>query len=75
VNQLENYKYDPAKCSLAETLFAALSKQGTLPEDLSVVDFFKALEQPPEKTLGDYALPCFRFAKAQSRGRRTEKRT
>ncbi len=64
MNQLENYKYDPAKCSLAETLFAALSKQGTLPEDLSVVDFFKALEQPPEKTLGDYALPCFRFAKA-----------
>jgi arginyl-tRNA synthetase len=66
VNQLENFKYDPAKCSLAETLFAALGKsaQGELPAELSVLDFFKALEQPPEKALGDYALPCFRFAKA-----------
>lgn len=64
MNQLDNYKYDPAKCSLAETLFSALSKQGELPSELSVLDFFKALEQPPEKTLGDYALPCFRFAKA-----------
>ncbi len=66
MNLLENYKYDPAKCSLAETLFGALKKNagGELPSDLSVVDFFKALEQPPEKSLGDYALPCFRFAKA-----------
>ncbi|MGZ3788504.1 MAG: arginine--tRNA ligase [Bacteriovorax sp.] len=66
MNQLENYKYDPAKCSLAESLFQALKKNAgeALPSDLSVLDFFKALEQPPEKSLGDYALPCFRFAKA-----------
>jgi arginyl-tRNA synthetase len=66
VNLLDNYKYDPAKCSLAETLFEALQKTagGILPEELSAVDFFKGLEQPPEKALGDYALPCFRFAKA-----------
>lgn len=64
MNSLDNFKYDPAKCSLAETLFAALSKLGELPEDLTVLDFFKSLEQPPEKSLGDYALPCFRFAKA-----------
>ncbi len=66
MNDLENYKYDPAKSSLATSLFEALTKvaQGNIPEELSVVDFFKALEQPPEKALGDYALPCFRFAKA-----------
>jgi arginyl-tRNA synthetase len=66
VNVLENFTYDPAKCSLAEGLYSALSKiaAGNLPEEISALDFFKSLEQPPEKALGDYALPCFRFAKA-----------
>lgn len=65
MNQLSNFSYDPAKCSLAESLFSALSKlESNLPAELSVVDFFRTLEQPPEKSLGDYALPCFRFAKA-----------
>jgi arginyl-tRNA synthetase len=66
VNQLENYLYDPAKCSLAESLYKALAvvAEGTLPPDIDLLVCFKALEQPPEKTLGDYALPCFRFAKA-----------
>lgn len=59
------YSYDPAKFSLANSLYAALAKiEPNLPEDISVTDFFKTLEQPPEKSLGDYALPCFRFAKA-----------
>jgi len=66
VNQLAAFSYDPAKCSLATSLFEALKKTANdnLPEELSAVDFFKGLEQPPEKSLGDYALPCFRFAKA-----------
>ncbi len=65
MNQLSNFSYDPAKVSLATSLFAALSKlESNIPPELTVVDFFKTLEQPPEKTLGDYALPCFRFAKA-----------
>jgi arginyl-tRNA synthetase len=66
VNQLDNYSYDPAKCSLATSLYAALEKAagGALPADIDLLVCFKALEQPPEKTLGDYALPCFRFAKA-----------
>lgn len=66
LNNLENYNYDPAKLSLATSLFEALKKvsAGADLGELSVVDFFKALEQPPEKNLGDYALPCFRFAKA-----------
>jgi arginyl-tRNA synthetase len=66
LNNLENYNYDPAKLSLATSLFEALKtvSAGADLGELSVVDFFKALEQPPEKNLGDYALPCFRFAKA-----------
>lgn len=65
MNSLSNFSYDPAKCSLAESLFKALQAiEPALPAELSVVDFFKTLEQPPEKALGDYALPCFKFAKA-----------
>ena len=66
MNQLDSYSYDPAKCSLATSLYSALLKAsgGTLPPDIDLLVCFKALEQPPEKSLGDYALPCFRFAKA-----------
>ncbi len=66
MNQLENYKYDPAKCSLASSLYDALSKAagGELPSEIDLLTCFKSLEQPPEKSLGDYSLPCFRFAKA-----------
>ncbi len=66
MNQLEAYDYDPAKSSLAKTLFESLKKIATdnVTSDIGPIDFFKALEQPPEKNLGDYALPCFRFAKA-----------
>lgn len=68
MNQLANFSYDPAKCSLAESLFKALSQlESNLPPELTVVDFFRTLEQPPEKALGDYALPCFRFAKVIKR--------
>jgi arginyl-tRNA synthetase len=65
VTQMANFSYDPAKFSLANSLYAALAKiESNLPADIGVADFFKTLEQPPEKALGDYALPCFRFAKA-----------
>ena len=66
MNQLDNFSYDPAKCSLANSLLGALEKAsgGNLPTEIDLLYCFKALEQPPEKTLGDYALPCFRFAKA-----------
>ena len=65
MNNLENFNYDPAKLSLATSLFDALKSiaAGADLGELNTVDFFKALEQPPEKNLGDYALPCFRFAK------------
>jgi arginyl-tRNA synthetase len=53
--------YDPAKLSLAESLSSVLNKLGT---NFEVQDLFKSIEQPPETSLGDYALPCFRFAKS-----------
>jgi arginyl-tRNA synthetase len=55
------FSYDPAKLSLAETLITVLNKMGT---SFELSDLFKSIEQPPEKNMGDYALPCFRFAKA-----------
>ena len=65
MSALSTFSYDPAKVSLADSLFQALQKiEPNVPAELNVVDFFKTLEQPPEKSLGDYALPCFRFAKA-----------
>ncbi len=65
LTSLATYSYDPAKCSLANSLYIAMGRiESELPAELTVVDFFKALEQPPERSLGDYALPCFRFAKA-----------
>ncbi len=53
--------YDPAKLSLAETLQNILKEMGA---SFEVNDLFKSIEQPPESNLGDYALPCFRFAKS-----------
>jgi arginyl-tRNA synthetase len=61
---LKPFSYDPAKCSLAETVFDAFLKisNGNAFE-LTVVDFFKGLELPKDKAMGDYALPTFKFAK------------
>jgi arginyl-tRNA synthetase len=66
VNQLDSFNYDPAKSALAQSLFSALEKVsgGNLAADIDLLVCFKSLEQPPEKSLGDYALPCFRFAKS-----------
>ena len=42
---LNQYMYDPAKCSLAETLFEGLKKiNGNELSEITVVDFFKTLE-------------------------------
>ncbi len=58
------FSYDPAKCSLAETVFQAFRKiSGGESHSLSAVDFFKTLELPKDRSMGDYALPTFRFSK------------
>ncbi len=53
--------YDPAKLSLAETIIEIINTMG---EKFELAEVFKSIEQPPEPTMGDYALPCFKFAKA-----------
>ena len=54
---------DPVKAILAEETRTALQALGMqdppTPEDLA-----SWFERPPEADMGDYALPCFRFAKA-----------
>jgi arginyl-tRNA synthetase len=57
----EFLSYDPAKLALSESLLNVLNKMGTT---IDIGELFKSIEQPPEKEMGDYALPCFRFAKA-----------
>lgn len=56
---------DPARQDLGAKIHRAL--QTLLPEGGSLGfgedAIARLLEQPPERLLGDYALPCFRFAK------------
>lgn len=61
--------YDDFKKEVAELLsscFEELLEEGGLSSEgkLSASDMVKMLERPPESSLGDYAFPCFRFAKA-----------
>jgi arginyl-tRNA synthetase len=53
---------DPIKGKLASIIESAATKAfpGSDPGDLQV---FAALERPPEPAMGDFAMPCFRFAK------------
>ena len=46
---------------LADTLRKAWPQAGELPQ---AEELRPLLEVPPEPKLGDYAFPCFRFAKA-----------
>lgn len=52
--------FDPAKLAISSGLVTILN---TLGIEISVEECFKSLEKPPESKLGDYALPCFKFAK------------
>jgi arginyl-tRNA synthetase len=44
-------------------LFEALSKMTSEPLDISTNDIEKAVEIPPSDDMGDFAFPCFMFAK------------
>lgn len=64
-----HYRLDPCRQDLGERIHRALS---TMLADgaslsLSALDVSRLLEQPPEGKQGDYALPCFRFAKDTKR--------
>ena len=59
---------DPVKFSLAQCIGEALArtfpdKAASLQSECSPDVIFQLLEQPPQPEMGDYALPCFRFAK------------
>lgn len=56
---------DPCKDHLSEkilTLLAALPGGSEL--GINAKDIYAMMEKPPEDNMGDFALPCFRFAKA-----------
>jgi len=56
---------DPCKSYLATAVIKALhsiDSSGVL--EIKDSDIFAMLEKPPEDNMGDFALPCFRFAKA-----------
>ena len=56
---------DPCKDDLAKAVVASLKALDTNGElQLNPSDVFPLLEKPPEDNMGDFALPCFRFAKA-----------
>ncbi len=59
--------YDAVKWEIAGLLHQALLSRAANDSSslgASVDQIFKTLERPPESQLGDYAFPCFRFAKA-----------
>ena len=59
------YPLDPCRLDLGQQIHAALTR--LLPPSqapsLTSEGIGHLLEEPPEKAMGDYALPCFRFAK------------
>lgn len=65
MSALTQYELDPCRLELGRQVHQALIER--LPEgatlSLAAVDIGRLLEKPPETKLGDYALPCFRFAK------------
>jgi arginyl-tRNA synthetase len=65
MTSVAHYPLDPCRADLGEKIYAELCKlvpAGSSPS-LSAVEIARLLEQPPDSKMGDYALPCFRFAK------------
>ncbi len=59
------YELDPCRKALGLEIHKTLSAMAPEGVKLSLGpnDIGRLLEQPPDNKLGDYALPCFRFAK------------
>ncbi len=60
---MTTYNYDFAKNALSKLIHQSMIDQFNLTDDNLLNEIYKTLEQPPEPSLGDYALPCFKFAK------------
>lgn len=57
---------DPVKFRLAEQLADILNAMSPVPQSpaLTAGELASMITRPPEPEMGDYALPCFRFAKS-----------
>mgnify|MGYP001378976316 CR=1 FL=1 len=56
-------KTDGCRWGLAESIHAGLTAVAGKELEFSVENFFDILERPREADKGDYAFPCFRFAR------------
>lgn len=56
-------EHDPAKYELAAIVTAALKELSPAEFTPELSALFSSITRPPERELGDFALPCFRFAK------------
>ncbi|MEZ4742632.1 MAG: arginine--tRNA ligase [Bdellovibrionota bacterium] len=52
---------DPVRAEITDSIEAILTRM--LDEQYDGFSIFELLEKPPEATMGDYAMPCFRLAK------------
>jgi arginyl-tRNA synthetase len=58
--------FDIIKNEIAAEILNAmksLASAGSDHHEIQVTDIVRLMEKPPERKLGDYALPCFRFTK------------
>jgi arginyl-tRNA synthetase len=56
---------DPCKVYLSKSILTAISAfDGAEAVGLKAEDVYSMLEKPRQEDMGDFALPCFRFAKA-----------
>jgi arginyl-tRNA synthetase len=53
--------HDEAKAAISRLIAPFFSPQGS---EYSAETIYSWMERPPEASMGEYALPCFRFAKA-----------
>lgn len=56
--------FDVCRQELAAIIFQVMQSSSDAPLPFTADDIQKTIERPKDETMGDYALPCFRFAKA-----------
>lgn len=63
----QNQMFEPCRFEIAQQIWSWLSSNAKDPQSLQpaeVAGVYRLMEKPPELKLGDFAFPCFRFAKA-----------
>ena len=60
-----NHQELDCKLKVSESLYEMINDIAESHVDgVSISDIYKMLSRPPETKLGDFAFPCFKFAKA-----------